>query len=72
MAAAQVQQAASAELTGLLALRAEAGELSAADERKLRSLQRHTEREILQASMCCSPAAACSQALRCPRSGSGQ
>ena len=34
---------------GLLTLRAEAGELSAADERKLRSLQRSTEREILQA-----------------------
>lgn len=44
----QVQQAASAELSGLMTLRSEAGELSAADERKLRSLQRSTEREILQ------------------------
>ena len=51
----QVQQAASAELSGLMALRSEAGELSAADERKLRSLQRSTEREILQVRsiVCC-------------------
>ena len=49
----QVQAAAPAEFTALLALRAEAGELSASDERKLRSLQRATEREVLQVLPAC-------------------
>lgn len=38
------------ELRKLAQLKEEAGELSAADERKYRALQRATERELLQVS----------------------
>lgn len=52
---ANVQLEDRGELRKLAQHKEEAGELSAADERKYRALQRATERELLQVRLCTCP-----------------